>query len=145
MIRENISNVLDLYGKFLIHIRNSLIVDLDRIQIYRSGKMRGLKVMDQVEKFVMMDEEVLSRASDCLKVLAHPVRLNIVQHLLNREYAVGELAAAIRIRQHVASEHLGLMKKCGFLSSRRDGQKVYYEVSEEHLLSLMECLKRKFG
>jgi DNA-binding transcriptional ArsR family regulator len=101
--------------------------------------------MEKGGSFEIMDEDTLSKAADCLKVLAHPVRLDIVQHLLNKEYAVGELAEAVGVRQHVASEHLGLMKKCGFLSSRRDGQKVYYEVSEEHLVSLMDCLRRKFG
>lgn len=101
--------------------------------------------MDSATQFELMDADVLSRAADCLKVLAHPVRLDIVQRLLNQEYAVGDLAKVVGVRQHVASEHLGLMKKCGFLSSRREGQKVYYEVSEDHLTLLMECLKRKYS
>lgn len=92
-----------------------------------------------------MDESVLSLAADCLKVLAHPVRLNIVQRLLLEERAVSDLAKVIGVKQHVASEHLGLMKKCGFLSSRREGQKVFYKVSENHLSVLMDCLKRKYS
>lgn len=126
-------------------MRNLLVVVLGEKFSLGDEFKKELMDMNKSAHFELMDEDVLSKAADCLKVLAHPVRLDIVQRLLNKEYAVGELAEAVGVRQHVASEHLGLMKKCGFLSSRREGQKVFYEVSEDHLVSLMECLGRKFG
>ncbi|MCA9100102.1 MAG: ArsR family transcriptional regulator, partial [Planctomycetales bacterium] len=36
--------------------------------------------------------EALSQAADCLRILAHPVRLRIVQLLLHGRYTVGEIA-----------------------------------------------------
>jgi DNA-binding transcriptional ArsR family regulator len=87
----------------------------------------------------------LGQAAECLRTLAHPHRLRIVQMLLRDEYTVGELAEACQIPSHMASEHLRLMQHCGLLVSRRDGRRVYYEVAEPHLERLMECIERRFG
>ena len=61
--------------------------------------------------------ESLEQASECLKTLAHPHRLRMVQMLLRGRYTVGELAEACDIPSHMASEHLRLMQRCGFMTS----------------------------
>jgi DNA-binding transcriptional ArsR family regulator len=86
----------------------------------------------------------LSQAAECLKALAHPVRIRFVQLLLNGRYTVGELAEDSGIPDNVASEHLRLMQRCGFFTSRREGRKVYYEVAEPHLAKLMACIEGRF-
>ena len=45
----------------------------------------------------------LEGAADCLRTLAHPVRLRMLQMLLKERYRVGELAEACAIAPHVAS------------------------------------------
>ncbi len=87
----------------------------------------------------------LSQAAECLKTLAHPHRLRMVQMLLQGKYTVGELAQACQIPSHMASEHLRLMQRCGFLTSQRDGRQVYYQIAEPHLGSIMACLEGRFG
>jgi predicted transcriptional regulator len=87
----------------------------------------------------------LEQAAECFKILAHAHRLHIVQLLLIGEYTVGELAEECGIPSHMASEHLKLMQRCGFLSSSRDGRKTYYKISEMHLESLMHCIRARFG
>jgi DNA-binding transcriptional ArsR family regulator len=83
-------------------------------------------------------------AAECLKVLAHPVRLRIVQLLLHGRYTVGDLAADCGIQDNVGSDHLRLLQRCGFLTSERDGRKVYYQVAEPHLAQLMACVEARF-
>ena len=61
--------------------------------------------------------EALEQAAECLKTLAHPHRLRIVQMLLHGRYTVGELAQACGVPSHMASEHLRLMQRSGFLSA----------------------------
>lgn len=85
-----------------------------------------------------------AEAAECLKVLAHPVRLRIVQLLLHGRYTVGELAADCEIQDNVGSDHLRLLQRCGFLTSERDGRKVYYQVAEPHLAKLMACIEGRF-
>ncbi|TWU46412.1 ArsR/SmtB family transcription factor [Rubripirellula reticaptiva] len=83
-------------------------------------------------------------AAECLKTLAHPVRLRIVQLLLHGRYTVGELAADCEIADNVGSEHLRLLQRCGFLISEREGRRVYYQIAEPHLEKLMACIEGRF-
>jgi len=86
----------------------------------------------------------LEQAAECLKTLAHPHRLRIVQMLLRGRYTVGELAKACDIPSHMASEHLRLMQRCGFLKSEKDGRKNFYEVAEPHLENILQCVEARF-
>lgn len=87
----------------------------------------------------------LERAAECLKALAHPHRLRMVQMLLRGRYTVGELAEACGIPSHMASEHLRLMQRCGFLVNEKEGRRAYYRVVERHLESIMACIEARFG
>lgn len=89
--------------------------------------------------------DAMARAAECLKTLAHPHRLRMVQMLLQGRYTVGELAEACGIPSHMASEHLRLMQRCGFLTSQKDGRKAYYQIVELHLASIMYCIEARFG
>ena len=89
--------------------------------------------------------DALAEAAECLKALAHPHRLRMVQMLLQGRYTVGELAEACGIPSHMASEHLRLMQRCGFLTSEKDGRKAYYRVVELHLASIMACIEARFA
>jgi len=93
----------------------------------------------------LTDLAALEEAAECLRTLAHPHRLRIIQMLLRGRYMVGELAAACGIPSHMASEHLRLMQRSGFLSSERDGRKTFYRVAEPHLASLLACVEARFG
>ena len=90
------------------------------------------------------DLAALSEAAECLKILAHPVRLRMVQLLLSGRYTVGELAEDCEVPNNVASEHLRLMQRCGFFTSDREGRKVYYQVAEPHLANIMSCIESRF-
>ena len=85
-----------------------------------------------------------AEAAECLKTLAHPVRLRMVQLLLHGRYTVGEIAADCEIQDNVASENLRLLQRCGFLVSQREGRKVFYQIAEPHLAELMNCIEGRF-
>lgn len=86
----------------------------------------------------------LTQAAECLKTVAHPVRLRMIQLLLDDQYTVGELAADCKVPDNVASEHLRLMQRTGLLGSERDGRRVYYRVAEPHLRKIIECIEGRF-
>jgi ArsR family transcriptional regulator, zinc-responsive transcriptional repressor len=89
--------------------------------------------------------EALEQAAECLRTLAHPHRLRMVQMLLRGRFTVGELAEACEIRSHMASEHLRLMQRCGFLVAEKAGRQVYYQIAEPHLANIMSCVEDRFG
>ena len=89
--------------------------------------------------------EALGEAAECLRTLAHPHRLRMVQMLLGGRYTVGELAEACEIPSHMASEHLRLLQRSGFLRSEKKGRFVYYAIAEPHLANIMGCVEARFG
>ena len=96
-------------------------------------------------KTKLMSLEALGQAAECLRTLAHPHRLRIVQMLLQGRFTVGELAEACEIPSHMASEHLRLMQRCGLLAQEKEGRFVYYAIAEPHLASIMRCVEARFG
>ncbi len=87
----------------------------------------------------------LGEAAECLRTLAHPHRLRMVQMLLGGRYTVGELAEACEIPSHMASEHLRLLQRSGFLNPEKKGRFVYYVIAEPHLAAIMGCVEARFG
>ena len=91
----------------------------------------------------LTDLDALAQAAECLRVLAHPHRLRMVQMMLRGEYTVGELAEACELPTAMASEHLRLMQRCGFLNSEKQGRNVFYRVIDPHLQNLMKCVEER--
>ena len=90
----------------------------------------------------LIDLNVLERAAGCLRTIAHPIRLRIIQILLQRPRPVGELAEACLIPSHMMSEHLRILKDRGFLASDRQGRKIFYRVIEPCLGDIMKCVAK---
>ena len=103
----------------------------------------GAKAKNTTGKLTSL--EALGQAAECLRTLAHPHRLRMVQMLLRGKYAVGDLAEACEIPSHMASEHLRLMQRCGLLTAEKDGRFVYYSIAEPHLEGIMSCVEARFG
>jgi DNA-binding transcriptional ArsR family regulator len=93
----------------------------------------------------LLPVDALAAASECLKTLAHPHRLRIVDVLLQGARPVGDLVEFCAISQPACSEHLRLMRHCGLVRSERRGRQVFYSVAEEGLAGIMACIRGRFG
>lgn len=98
-----------------------------------------------VSKLRLTEMNALTQAAECLRTLAHPHRLRMIQMLLQGDYTVSELADACKLPSAMASEHLRLMQRCGFLTSEKEGRKVFYRVVEPHLKDILKCIGNRFG
>lgn len=77
-----------------------------------------------------------------LKVLAHPVRIRIVELLMQGEFSVGELAEKISASPAAVSQHLNRMAAHDIVAGKRTDRKVYYRVVNVNASNLIDCLKR---
>lgn len=93
----------------------------------------------------LLELDRLALAAECLKTLAHPHRLRMVEMLLRDRFTVGELADACGIPSNIASGHLRLMQRCGFLAPQREGRHVYYRITEPCLEGFMSCIRKRFA
>lgn len=100
--------------------------------------------MESVNRTVLSDE-ALQKASECLKVIAHPARLRMIELLMEQRLCVGELADACGLPQNQASEHLRLMQRCGFLTVEKEGRSSFYRVSEDSIGEIMRLISRRFA
>ncbi|MFP4176511.1 MAG: ArsR/SmtB family transcription factor [Candidatus Brocadiia bacterium] len=90
----------------------------------------------------LIPDDELEVAADCLRVMGHPVRLRMVNILLQGEFSVGEIADICGLRPNHACEHLRLLQGRGLFDSERRGREVYYKVADERLVSLLECVQQ---
>ena len=88
----------------------------------------------------LLSDEVLEEAAECLKVMGHPVRLKMVNILMQEELAVHEIAELCQATPSQTCEHLRLLKGLGLLSSERRGRTVYYRILSPRLPKLIECI-----
>jgi ArsR family transcriptional regulator, zinc-responsive transcriptional repressor len=100
---------------------------------------RGIAVKRKPD---LIDRDALDEAAGCLKVMAHPERLRIVDILLQGEFTVGEIARLCGLPHHQACGHLRLLEGHGLLTRERRGRAVYYRVGHPRLPALMECVRR---
>jgi DNA-binding transcriptional ArsR family regulator len=69
---------------------------------------------------------------DVFRALADPVRLELVAHIAARgPICVCHLEEALAYRQPRISKHLGVLRRAGLVSTRREGNWVYYSANTE--------------
>ncbi len=83
-------------------------------------------------------------ASALLRALANRHRLLILCRLVEGESSVGALADALRLRDSTVSQHLALLRKDGLVSTRRDGQTIWYTVSSAPARAVLDVLYRSY-
>jgi ArsR family transcriptional regulator, virulence genes transcriptional regulator len=81
-----------------------------------------------------------SQAEDMLKALANRHRLMILCQLIDGEQSVGDMAQFLGIRDSTASQHLALLRKDGLVTTRRDGQVIWYALASEPVRKLVSTL-----
>ena len=87
-----------------------------------------------------MDKELAAHAADVLKAIAHPLRLQIVEVLEDKEMCVGDIVAALGEKQAITSQQLNIMKDKGILSSRREGARMFYHIENENVVRVLGCV-----
>ena len=70
----------------------------------------------------------MKKTINLLKVLAEPTRLKVVTMLKDGPKFVSELKKATKVEPTLLSHHLALLRKAGFVTSRRIGKRVECEL-----------------
>jgi DNA-binding transcriptional ArsR family regulator len=83
-------------------------------------------------------------ASELLKAIANRHRLLLLCQLIDGERSVGELASFLDLRDSTVSQHLALLRHDGLVTTRRDGQTIYYAIGSESARSVLETLYRVY-
>ena len=85
----------------------------------------------KIWRLLLDRNKVCCRIAEVLKVLGHPVRLQIVQTLLTQESCVKNLWSCLELSQATVSQHLSVLKGKGIVNSVREGVAMRYWVSDD--------------
>lgn len=80
--------------------------------------------------------------ADLFKALAHPARVRILEVLADGERSVGGLQPLVGIESSHLSQQLGILRRAGLVSGRKDGASVIYAIRDPELVELLAVAKR---
>lgn len=83
---------------------------------------------------------LIQEAAGIFKALGHEGRLMILCHLVAGEKSVNELENILDARQSAVSQQLARLRMEGMVSARREGQMIYYRISDPRVMRLLGML-----
>ncbi len=86
---------------------------------------------------VKLDLLYIKKAALVLRALNHKLRQQILKLIdENEKMTVTDLYVKLRLEQSVASQHLAILRKAGFVKTTRDGKFIYYAVNVSRMEEL---------
>ena len=83
--------------------------------------------------------------AELFKALGHPVRIRILEHLRTGERTVSELQALLEIESSTVSQQLALLRSRSIVVGRKQGNSVYYTVTDPLIFELLDVARRIFA
>lgn len=84
---------------------------------------------------------------DCVefcKALADDTRQQILVMLVEKEMCVGDIVEAFDLSQPSISHHLSVLKQFRLVTSRKEGQQVFYSIDRSNVVECCGQLMAKF-
>jgi len=89
-------------------------------------------------------EPKIMDAAKLMEMLSLPIRLKILCTLLEGEQSVLSLAATAELSQPAMSHHLKKLRDANLVSTRRDGQTIYYSLEGREVAEVLKVLHRLY-
>jgi len=77
-----------------------------------------------------------------LKALGEPMRLRILQLLLERKHCIRSLSKKLGITESAVSQHMKILREAGLVYGERCGYHVHYFPSQEAIDGLVESFEK---
>lgn len=82
-------------------------------------------------------EKDMARLALTFKIMGDPTRLKIILALRGGEMCVCDIAAFLGLSESAVSHQLRRLRELSLVRSRRDGQVLYYQLDDAHVLDLV--------
>ena len=80
--------------------------------------------------------------ADLFKALGHPARVRALEVLAEGERTVGDLQPLVGIESSHLSQQLGVLRRAGLVSARKEGSSVVYALKDPLVADLLVAAKR---
>lgn len=88
-----------------------------------------------------MRETLDALKSELFRSLAHPARVRILELLVVGDRSVTELLPAVGVEASNLSQQLGVLRKAGLVSARREGNSVTYSITSPHIAGMLSVAR----
>ena len=88
-----------------------------------------------------MEDQLYVYHAEMCKVFSHPKRLELINLLREKEMSAGELGGRLGLSPANLSQHLAMMRERHILTSRKEGNVVYYRIANPRLLEAFDILR----
>ena len=88
-----------------------------------------------------MQQDLYRRHADLCKVFSHATRLHVLNLLREQEMSVSDLARELSVGIGNLSQHLNMMKQRHVLESRKEGNNIYYRLSNPKMLKAFDFIR----
>jgi len=75
------------------------------------------------------------------RALADPKRLCVLESLADGEVSVSDLSSRVGCQVPNMSQHLAVLRSAGLVSTRRDGNTVYYRLADSRVLEAFRLIQ----
>jgi ArsR family transcriptional regulator len=86
------------------------------------------------------NEKILDEMQDLLSVASDSTRLKILMAICDEEHNVTELVSLVGASQSLVSHQLEVLRRHRLVTTRKEGRKVYYVVSDDHVNALLNVV-----
>ena len=94
-----------------------------------------------IDTTIIASETDRERSAAVARALGDPKRLCVLESLAGGEASVGELATRVACQVPNMSQHLSVLRSAGLVTARRDGNTVYYRLSDPRVLEAYHLLQ----
>ena len=94
-----------------------------------------MKDIEKLKKNLLLEEEY-EDLSQLFKMFADPTRLRIFTILSKGEIKVDDLRKTLDMSQSAISHQLSSLRKLNLVKTRREGQSIYYSLSDDHVMQI---------
>ena len=91
-----------------------------------------------------MSQELRRFKADIFQALAHPTRIAMIESLRHGEMSAGQLIEKLGLEQANASQHFAVLRVKQIVTSRKEGNQVFYSLRDPILIQVLDILKRYF-
>ena len=92
-----------------------------------------------------MNRQLQEFKADFFKVLAHPMRIRILELLAGGEKSVNQLQAARGVEAAAVSQQLAVLRSKSIVDAKKDGTKVIYSLRDPMVVELLEVARKIFN
>ena len=90
---------------------------------------------------VNINNEELQVASELLRALSHPLRLQILDYIdKSKQVNVNKIYNALKLEQSITSQHLRILRLTGLVTTERDGKMIYYTIDYDRMAQVVKAL-----